>query len=405
MKAAFDKFDITPATQVYMAGYARKNKSTGILDPIEINTLALEIDGLPLIISIFDSIIIEENFVNCIKHEIMKKLNIPAENVIIGCIHTHSAPAFFKLAFEDTIVEHELTEKTKENIIESIIRAYNKLEEATVKFEKTIVEGLYGNRNIKDGYADKSINVLNFYNQHNSLIGSFVNISVHPTILNGNNLLLSADLVGFLRKKLQEDLKAPVLISNGTCGDVSTRFYRTMSGLEELEYTSSSIAQQIKNKVVSKALNLGKPKITTVSMTSVFDAAKDDFNNSELEKLYNKIGTAQEPECSYLKFMASRLEKKRELSPYELHLTSTIFKTDELMIITLPGDVNSYFAKLIKESFPDREVIIIGYSNAYVSYMVEAESYGKYFETFNTRLSRNVSDTFINNVIDTAKAL
>lgn len=405
MKAAFDKFDITPTTPVYMAGYSRKSKSTGVLDPIEINTLALEIDGMNLIISIFDSIIIEESFVNSIKNEINKKLNIPAENVIIGCIHTHSAPGFFKLAFEDTIVEPELTEKTKENIIESIIKAHNKLEEASVKFEKTMIEGLYGNRNLKNGYADKSVNVLNFYNKHHSLIGSFTNISVHPTILNGNNLLLSADLIGFLRKKLQKDLNAPVLISNGTCGDVSTRFYRNMSGLQELEYTSSSIADQMKNNTVSKVLNLNKPKIATVSMTSVFDKAKDDFNNSELEKLYNKLDTAKEAEYTYLKFLISRLEKKNLLSPYELHLTSTIFKTNELMIITLPGDVNSYFAKLIKESFPDKEVIIIGYSNAYVSYMVECENYGKYFETFNTRLSRNVSDTFINNVIANAKAL
>lgn len=405
MKASFDKFDITPNYPVHMAGYSRKSKSIGVLDPIEINTLVIEMEKTPFVICIFDSIIIEESFVNNIKDEVNKTLHIPNENIIIGCIHTHSAPAFFKLAFEETSVEQDLTNQVKINIIESIIRAYNNLEDSTIIFEKSMIEGLYGNRNQKDGYADKNVNVLKFYDKHNSLIGAFVNISVHPTILNGSNLMLSADLLGFVRQKLQDHLNCPVLICNGTCGDVSTRFYRKLSGIEELEYTSSSIVNQMKDKITSKVLNLNNLRIASTSMVSIFDAEKDDFNNSELKRLNEKSSNVSEAEQSYLKLLASRLEIKKSLSPYVLHLTSTIIKTDELMIITLPGDVNSYFAKHIRESIPDIEIILIGYSNAYVSYMVESENYGKYFETFNTRLSRGVSDEFIDKVIEKAASL
>lgn len=405
MKAAFDKFDITPAEPVYMAGYSRKSKSTGVLDPIEINSLALEIEGTTIVFSIFDSIIIEEAFVMRVKKEVNRRLNIPVDNIIIGCIHTHSAPAFFKLPFEATKVEGELTKKTEQDLVESITRAYSNMKEVTIKFEKAMIDGLYGNRNLKDGYADKAISLINFYNEQNSLEGSFVNISVHPTILNSDNMLLSADLIGFLRKKLQADLNAPVLITNGTCGDVSTRFYRKLSGLDELQYVSSSIAEQLKAKAAAKALTLSNPKIAVVEVTSVFDASVDDFNNSKLRELYKLMENSDEEKAHYLRFLASRLEFKKEASPMELHLTSTIIKTDDLMLITLPGDVNSYFGRLIKESFKDKEVIVVGYANSYVSYMVEKESYGKYFETFNSRLHMGAADEFISKVISKAKAL
>lgn len=405
MKVAFDKFDITPKKPVYMAGYSRKSKSIGTLDPIEINTLAMQVDNVPIIISILDSIVIEENFVNNIKNKINKKFNIPIENIIIGCTHTHSAPAFFKLAFENTNVESELTEKVMDDIIGSITRAFNNMTDTDVEFEKTIINGIYGNRNQKNGYADKSVNIIKFYDKHHSLIGSFVNISVHPTLLNGSNFLLSADLIGFLRKKLQKEWNAPVLISNGTCGDVSTRFYRHSSSKEELEHSSSAIADQIRTSVVSKKITLSNPRIAVLSMFTVYDASKDEFNNYALDRIYKKINNVGEKEAFYLKAMASRLEIKRDTSPFKLHLTSTIVKTDDLILITMPGDVNSYFGKLIKESFPEREVIILGYTNAYVSYMVEKENYGKYFETFNTRLLKGVSDEFVKRIIEKANTI
>ena len=43
MKIAFDKVNVTPNQPCFMAGYSRREKSQGVLDPIEINTVAAEI--------------------------------------------------------------------------------------------------------------------------------------------------------------------------------------------------------------------------------------------------------------------------------------------------------------------------------------------------------------------------
>ncbi len=62
MKIAFDKVNVTPNQPCFMAGYSRREKSQGVLDPIEINTVAAEIGNEVYILGILDSIMVEESF-------------------------------------------------------------------------------------------------------------------------------------------------------------------------------------------------------------------------------------------------------------------------------------------------------------------------------------------------------
>ena len=222
MKIGFNKIDVTPKKRVNMAGYDRQEKSKGILDNIEINTLVILSNNTPVIISMLDSIMLEESFCEDIRSYISSEYNIQKSNILIGCIHTHSAPAFFKLVFENTKVEKDIQLEVKEQMIKSIEKALQCEIECKVTYKNCSIEGLYGNRNEKDGWSDKSINILEFYKE-DKVICSLLNISVHPTILNGSNLLLSSDLLGWLRKKYSSLTNAPTIICNGTTGDVSTR--------------------------------------------------------------------------------------------------------------------------------------------------------------------------------------
>ncbi|UTY40481.1 hypothetical protein NMU03_06785 [Allocoprobacillus halotolerans] len=97
MKAGYNKLDITPKNPVYMAGYNRPYQSIGILDPIEINTMALCSQEKLFIISILDSIIIENSVIEPVKNKICELYNISQDQVVIGCIHTHSAPRILNL--------------------------------------------------------------------------------------------------------------------------------------------------------------------------------------------------------------------------------------------------------------------------------------------------------------------
>lgn len=398
MKVAFDKVDITPSYPCNMAGYSRIKKSTSVLDPIEINSIALEINHQLFLFGILDSIMVEEDFCNDIKKEISDIMNGHSDQITISAIHTHSAPAFFKLAFEETVVDHDLQNLAKKEMVQSLIRCKNKLEECTVTLEKAYIDGLYGNRNIKGGIEDKSVYLFSFYNEKQQRIGALFNISAHPTILNGNSYALSADLLGQIRLKLQKQLGCFVAITNGCCGDVSTRFYRSLSGLEELEYTSSKIIEQFNSKKVQISLQGSSVLFDTVEQYSIYDAK----NDADWIKMTNDLEASNHMMSEFFK---DRQKRKLDMGIIKLHLISQIRILGNIILITLPGDVLSGFGIQIKESFPNHEVIILAYSNAYCNYMVPNEEYGKFFETYNSRLARNEADRFIENVIKQTKNL
>lgn len=401
MKVSFNKINITPNYNCTMAGYGRTTPSIGVLDPIEINTFIIQVASEITIFSVLDSIMIDESFANKIQTYFYNKFNIPKENIVISAIHTHSAPAFFKLPFENTQVDFQLQNIALDKMIESISTAIATLEDVTLKFSKCLINGVYGNRNEIDGYSDKNVYIFDFINKKNNLIGSFINISLHPTILNGNNHYLSADIIGAIRNKLQNTKQAPVVITNGTCGDVSTRFYRSDSSADEVNAVSNKILNQLIDLRYITFFDFKTLKTSYIFMQSHFDAKVDDFNNSKIIELEKKILTSSDNEKDYLKMLLFRLKYKNSISPFIVNLISNIFVLDNFIFITLPGDVVSKLGKKIKDSFPDYEIILICYSNTYSSYLVDKSDYGKYFETYNSRVSRGEADIFIDRIINT----
>lgn len=398
MKIAFDKVDITPKRPCFMAGYSRDKQSEGVLDPIEINSISFNLNDHSFLIGILDSIMLEEDFCMDVKRAVSKQTGIEINNITISCIHTHSAPAFFKLAFEDTHVEPELTEMAKDEMINSLLRASQNMQECSVELESAVIDGLYGNRNVLGGCEDKDMRLFKFYNKDKQLIGSLCNISVHPTILDKTNLMLSSDLLGQIRLRLQNKLKCPVAMLNGTCGDVSVRFYRQYSGIEELNFTADKLVEQFLEKKKLYPIIDGQVKTSYVEMISHFDAQTD-------EDWQNQMETFSQTEGGQHDFFIERLNRKKAFGAYDLKLISQIRIFGNVIFFILPGDILSAFGLLLKNSFKNYTVINVGYSNTYCNYFVPENEYGKYFETFNSRLAKGEADKFIKNIIQTTKEI
>ena len=406
MQTGYNKLNITPKKAVRIAGYNRKELSKGVLDPIEINSLVIKEDKQTIIISILDSIIIEDSVILPVKQAIFDKYGIPFEQIVIGCIHTHSAPAYFKPFFENVYIDPELQRNLIKSFIESISLSMNSLEDSFLTMEKTEIEGLYGNRNNKNGIADKSVHVIHFMNSHSKKdICSFIQMSCHPTILNGSNLKLSADLLGWVRQKYQQKTNVPCMIVNGYCGDVSTRFYRELKGEDELERVSSSIINQM-NHLHTLDTNTEGLKFTTFEKKYSYNGQTDLFVQSEIPHLKKII--AQSDDTSQLamsKMLLHNLDFKASKGEMTLNLYSHIIKLGNILLISLPGDITTVLGQRIVNTFKDYHVIIMGYCENYSNYFVCKEDYGKYFETYISRLSKGNADDFIQTVIDQTRVL
>lgn len=405
MKASFVSVDVTPQRPVHMAAYNRLSLSTGVYDPIQINVSCIQINESILVYSALDAIILDDEYVNIIQKSLFESHGIPKENIILAAIHTHSAPAYFKLFFENTIVETTEKRIVIQKTIDAIIQSIHELKEARASISNLTIDGIYGNRNNKDGFADKSVQVLRFESEGID-IGALVNIAVHPTILNGDNLMLSADLLGGVRNQLRDHLKMPIVITNGTCGDVSTRFYRTENTPEGLTNTATAITSQVLAKLDWKPLEFFEICSSIVHLSSSFDAKADPFILSKVAELNSLID--RDPSDRYLpayQDLLSRLHIKMDIGDISLELISNIHYFKDLFIISLPGDVVAEFGLQIKGALAPIQVILICYSNTYANYLVSKNDYGKYFETFTSRLPEGTADLFISKVITRAKEM
>lgn len=398
MKFAIKKINVTPDRPCRMAGYNRAENSTGVLDPIEINAIAVEVRGEQYIIGILDCIHLNEEFCSSVRMETAKKLSLDPEHITISAIHSHSAPSYFKMTFEDNVVEPDLVRQIHEQMVHGLTQAAASMTEGSVTMEKAQIEGLYGNRNIKGGAEDKQVSLFRFYNKEGKLSGALFHLSAHPTILNGSNYLLSADLIGHVRAKLQDALGCPVAVVNGCCGDVSTRFYRSLSGTQELEFTAGSIVEQFFAKKKPCVLTGDSASGFSFRLTSRFDAATDP----DWKRLLAEV---EQDDSPMRDFFLERLERKKNFGAYDLDLIAQIRRFGNLLIVVLPGDVLSKFGLQIKKAFPELEVMIICYSNTYCNYLVPEDEYGLYFETFNSRLAKGEADRFIQEVIRRARQL
>lgn len=398
LKVAFARADVTPNRPCRMGGYNRTQVSEGAIDPIEVNVIALEVGGVPFILTVLDSIMVSEKFAQLVQAHVSAACHVPCAHITTCAIHTHSAPAYFKLAFENTPAETELTAELLDCTAALCVDAWNNLRTASCSMARTEIEGLYGNRNVKDGPADKSCTVFTFTGLDGVVMGRLLNISTHPTILGGSNLMLSSDLIGQTRMRLEDAWGVPVVCTNGICGDVSTRFYRRGSGASELERTADELAEQIIERLEPVALELGLPVSGEIRMPVVYDARVDADCARALAK------AEADPEVPWSRFIIERIAFKREISPIKMTLISRYAVVGNLVVITMPCDTCSALGMKIKRAFPDHEVIVIGYANTYCNYLVPNEDYGKYFETMNARTARGQADCFVQRVIDAVRA-
>lgn len=373
MKIAIKNRDITPNYPCYMAGYERKNKSIGVLDKIEMVTCVIEINKQHLIFTSLDTISIEEDFVHKISKILNEKYLLSSNMYNLFCIHTHSGPALFKLPTDDKAKELEYRNRVFDWILEDIAVCMEELKEVTCKMSSVQIEGLYGNRNLKEGTADKEVKILTFYEGH-SKVAAIVNMACHPTILNGSNLLLSSDLLGEVRRQLSQKWQVPVLLANGACGDVSTRLYRIDQDTNIVELTASELVSQLSH-LEEEECPLKEILVSSFEFTTTLDFLNDPWTNDQYQKLSKETNP-------YTQNLLHRLELKRKKGTITSHLPSHIYLVGKIILVTVPGELVSTIGLALKEKYADYHVIIVAYCNNYVSYLVDEANYGKYFESY-----------------------
>lgn len=244
MRAGFSKTHITPLASMAMAGFDRRSESsTGTLDELELRVLVLDDEkGSLFSFVVLDVLGVDHALSREIATLVAFRLNTSEDRVWVCATHTHAAPsAIFSGGKSRDPVYYAWVLGKSACAAEEALRD---LQTARLEYGVSYVQGVCSRRNMgREAGSTYPMPILNLriVRQYDTL--NLVRISSHPTVLDEKNTSYSRDLPGAAIHALEREDN--MLVVNGACADLSTRYTRRESSPCELNRLGKLLAEGI----------------------------------------------------------------------------------------------------------------------------------------------------------------
>lgn len=237
LKAGFSRVDITPPLGIYINGYYIDRHAEKILDPLQINCLALSCGDTKLALVAVDNMGIYKDILNPVRQYVSQETGLPAEAIFVHTTHAHTCGAI--TTQHDSPIEQEYKALFRQRLAEAVKLALEDLKPAKMGFGTGIAPNIAFTRRyrMKDGSvrtnpgvnnpdilepigtADERVHVLRFDRDGgDSLV--FMNFGMHPDCVGGNQI--SADWPGFARRSVELALPGTkAILFNGAEGEIN----------------------------------------------------------------------------------------------------------------------------------------------------------------------------------------
>jgi hypothetical protein len=253
------KVDVSPLAEHFSTmqpNYEGASAFRGVACPIQARILVLQFGPTSLVIIALDAMAVLTPAANALRRRISTETGIPAENVLICCSHSHSAPVLgLRPTFETW------THWVADVLADSVVATWEKRRPARAgvgygyeygvcfntrlpqadrqtKFVRNHIEGRANPRPI-----DPRVGVLRIDEASGELMGAMVHFAAHPaTMINLPEI--SPDYPGFLAGYVERHRPgATVAFLQGACGDINVNGMFTTLG--SAEYNGSLLGKEV----------------------------------------------------------------------------------------------------------------------------------------------------------------
>src|SRR5512138_9358 len=382
---------ITPPKWIYQIGYGDRAKGNiGVHDDLTATALVLDDGKMRVAIVALDMLTINEFIVDRVRARLK-----PTE-VLLCCSHTHSGP----IAYADeksSRLNREYIDSLVGKIVEAVSEAQSNLRLATLEYSSG--EGNVGiNRREKmpDGHMeigrnpygprDKSVQVLSVFNEENQRSATLVNYACHGTVLGPDNLLVSADWIGVMRKNVEDELGGLVLFIQGAAANINPDMYwEDARAFEMVTEQGSGVA----NAVLS-AIKTGVEKIAAtpvcIERTEVWMPTETSVTTSNPPKYYGKklLSLAHLP--GFMAVFADILLKQRyPWKPviesrngfWSVPMRINVARIGDLAFVSFAAETFTEIGMKIKSESPALYTLFASVTDGCISYLHTGESHAE----------------------------
>lgn len=408
-RIGFAKTNINPEIGVLLSGFSPLRAYQRLHSDLMMKVVIIQDKECALFITM-DTIAIDSYLFKKIC-DVAGKYNISSDRIFASASHTHSAPVglvntdegIFKGLYglfghyDDSFVNKMLI--ALEELISCSLENMHDIE--TVKFGEGILSGIGKERHDPNLPGDERF-ICWSYNTVNQQKILFYNFACHPTILNGDSDYLSADFPGEVAKLLADEYDLVCFI-NGSCGDISTRFTRTVGGIAQVELFGQTIAEFIRklinesegekfNGLVSEQFNY----CLKIKDFGSKEAAMVAFNEAKIkaEAAINLPTGERRIVESYAEGARTNLAFVENFTDLQvLNIPVNFMRINDHNFVTMPAELFSSLSNLLREKL---KINFFGYCNGYSLYIADSLAYKKgFYEALSSIYQKGEGENFI----------
>jgi neutral ceramidase len=410
LKAGIARTDITPTEGLFMGGYDmtfRPGRSQGAAGNIYIRALVFD-DNVQQVVFIEADVVSlpDEDYIS-IRKLISEETGIPAENIMLGCVHNHAAPYPGEMNKDSDWYDHFTN-----GFVTTVKNAIADLEPVTIggetgrsniamnrrkRMSDTLsyitfdennrsqsygkyktdnpvlirkMDGVYRLGANPKGPIDNEVGILRIDDMSGQPKAVLVNYACHGTSLGGKNYMISPEWNGHMLEYIEKKIPGVMgIFVPGAGGDVNPRFVGGLDGYEDDLENTANLGYEIGKEVVK-----------------VFHSIQTDIPlNPEIKLVHQDIVCPKRYGEVVKDFMHTTID-----------VPVTAIKIDEFVWVTFPVELFHEIGQTIKSSTHARYPFLVGYCNGSLGYLITQQAYSEGgYEPWSTQFAPVTEKIFI----------
>lgn len=365
---------------VVLAGFAaRDGLSDGIHIPLRTHALAVT-DGAQKICVISNDVMeISPALATEIRTEISSRSGLPYDNILLHCIHTHSAPRFGGASAEPGGSNHSYKERTVETIIANAVKAI--VDEKSYKdFSLEVAKGttsINRNRCEADGPVDHSLYAAKVLDKKGKPICAFINLACHPVSMGHISYMLSSDYSGVARREISKDWGCEVFQFTGASGNMNP--VGPEATYEQAEITGKSLYESLRDLEFKPVPSKGELKFATgvAELPYSIDNVTPEAVKAHADDLVENMKTVFPRFARDVRGWEAEILKRFEKGPVKskLDFNMAALNLDGVLFFFTQGEPFCEYQMEAREDFPGKILFFAGYTGGQNSYLPSAHAF------------------------------